>query len=731
METNCNSNNLISSNVVDESNNDNSSNAVSNVDENDIEHMNGEAPIAADAPDTSYTSTDAREDIQDMLSTLDGIAAEVPDDLGSLIQEFSRRDILGTELQDSSLNITTEAERERVSYLDLFTSFNRVSDENTKLMKTIVEKDSAYKVIENQMNILKMQNIQHMDKLKDMEKMLQIEMDQSDKIQAFGANERKELNEKIKGYEEDILKQRMEIFDLKQRNRETDRNEPVLIVDPISESLLTSFMNNLRDGLTDDSAENKDDGSMNELKNQQESMKKKDEVINQLEIKTAELNKELEVARSNNAAQSKDTAIEFEKEIQGLKEKLILQSNVIKDKNLLIVQLEQDLAAQDLAAQTKDAAQTIDNSNTITEFKKEIERLKEKLILQSNVENNRNLLVVKLEQELKCARERTRVVENNLGDYFDENVKLGNEIKLYRQGETNVVKKNSVDKCCANDEVASLKNELTEFKKTVLQELSEIKKNKAPAVTNMSIQNPNPTTSETSTALRFHVNAEEKEESSTAVSSDDDDPRHPPTPNTKRRRRKKKAKKMSIVPGHTTYSKAVSADKKNVIISASLTRDIDETEFNHSSEGVKTEFVRFRGKTINNIKHYMTAHLDQVDSVMLLAGGNDLPSSEVRKSPVANVVGNLIEAGKKCKHLGVKTVAIGSILPRTHFHYQLYRKETNDLLRKECTKNGFKFIDNNNIILAEHIQRDGVHLNSAGTEILRENFLSYVNNDLS
>ena len=54
----------------------------------------------------------------------------------------------------------------------------------------------------------------------------------------------------------------------------------------------------------------------------------------------------------------------------------------------------------------------------------------------------------------------------------------------------------------------------------------------------------------------------------------------------------------------------------------------------------------------------------------------------------------------------------------------------NDLLRKECLRYGFKFIDNSNIVLSKHILRDGVHLNGAGTDILRDNFLKYINNEI-
>ena len=121
---------------------------------------------------------------------------------------------------------------------------------------------------------------------------------------------------------------------------------------------------------------------------------------------------------------------------------------------------------------------------------------------------------------------------------------------------------------------------------------------------------------------------------------------------------------MTVVPGLDTYSQAVSGGKSHVVFSTSLTRDIDQDEYNRScNEGNKTEFIRFRGKKINHIKKNITTHLNRVhpDSVILLAGGNDLPVSQAEESPVLRVVNELIETARMCKDNGVETVAISSI----------------------------------------------------------------------
>ena len=76
-------------------------------------------------------------------------------------------------------------------------------------------------------------------------------------------------------------------------------------------------------------------------------------------------------------------------------------------------------------------------------------------------------------------------------------------------------------------------------------------------------------------------------------------------------------------------------------------------------------------------------------------------------------------------------ICISSILPREDFFLQLRRKELNDILRSLCDIYDFIFIDNDRgvdkIILSEHIDRDGVHLNTLGSEVLAHKFGSVLN----
>ena len=65
---------------------------------------------------------------------------------------------------------------------------------------------------------------------------------------------------------------------------------------------------------------------------------------------------------------------------------------------------------------------------------------------------------------------------------------------------------------------------------------------------------------------------------------------------------------------------------------------------------------------------------------------------------------------------------ISSVLPRKGFHFQLYRKELNDILRELCKMFNFIFIENDNIWPEFHLVEDGVHLNDKGSKLLCKNF---------
>ena len=134
---------------------------------------------------------------------------------------------------------------------------------------------------------------------------------------------------------------------------------------------------------------------------------------------------------------------------------------------------------------------------------------------------------------------------------------------------------------------------------------------------------------------------------------------------------------------------------------------------------------RYNGKKARHFKTYVTAHIpeEKPDVVIIQCGGNDLPTN----SSVMEIAEQIIETGIVCRELGVSTIMISSVLPRSDFYLQLKRQELNKLLESLCEINGFVFIPNKGMALSEHIDFDGVHLNDAGSTLLQNTFVEYLN----
>ena len=129
----------------------------------------------------------------------------------------------------------------------------------------------------------------------------------------------------------------------------------------------------------------------------------------------------------------------------------------------------------------------------------------------------------------------------------------------------------------------------------------------------------------------------------------------------------------------------------------------------------------------------METHLydERPDSVIILAGGNDLPTRRRNPTSLAVIANHIIDIALMCKKYNVSNICVSSVLPREDFYQQLLRKELNDILKSLCECYDFIFIDNDcgedRIILSQHLDRDGVHLNPMGSELLAHRFGSVLN----
>ena len=135
-------------------------------------------------------------------------------------------------------------------------------------------------------------------------------------------------------------------------------------------------------------------------------------------------------------------------------------------------------------------------------------------------------------------------------------------------------------------------------------------------------------------------------------------------------------------------------ERKTLIFSSSITRDINFREFNDKLEVGKAVFHMFKGKKARDISRYMISHVEDENpsDVVFVAGGNDLPTEEIASPQfISKVADNIIKGCLSCRDNGVSNVFVSSILPRASSYFQLNRKRLNQLLGDECKKHGFTF----------------------------------------
>ena len=87
----------------------------------------------------------------------------------------------------------------------------------------------------------------------------------------------------------------------------------------------------------------------------------------------------------------------------------------------------------------------------------------------------------------------------------------------------------------------------------------------------------------------------------------------------------------------------------------------------------------------------------------------------------------IVDLARMVEQEGIST-AISSITTRADDPELSKRAtEVNKILRKFCRQNDWGFIEHNNIVADKHLNRSRLHLNRAGTNLLSQNLLSYIN----
>ena len=185
----------------------------------------------------------------------------------------------------------------------------------------------------------------------------------------------------------------------------------------------------------------------------------------------------------------------------------------------------------------------------------------------------------------------------------------------------------------------------------------------------------------------------------------------------------------NMVPGPRNYNDVVAKGPETLIFSTSITKGINNRDFNEHFEGEgSASFRRFHGGLARQIKEYLWVHLSEVrpESVIIQTGGNDLPTPRSNPVPVVDIASEIIQSGLICREYGSKNIFISGVPTRRAHYMQVRCRELNDILMEQCKAHGFIFIDNTNINTS-HLQHDGVHLTNEGSVLLAKNYLFSLN----
>ena len=349
-------------------------------------------------------------------------------------------------------------------------------------------------------------------------------------------------------------------------------------------------------------------------------------------------------------------------------------------------------------------------------------REEEREALENNIENfqskekdqlkSQQIELNQFELRFNTEKNRADTLERALAQARDENTRLKNEMKELKQNNK------------GSNEQSSHYAEFLKFKGEVLKEIGDLKENQMK--------------SESRTCGQIEKNEEKRSRKKKNKKKQGQKEEGEASKQAKNRQVENTDSSSSSSEDEGVFESVEESDdsnqdqpkvheqynRKTLVLSTSITRDINPTRFNTCFGHGRAWFERKRGWKIKHIKEDVHKNLQQeaFDNAIVQIGGNDLQdmySSElITKSAV-----NIIETANICKERGAKTVFVGGVTERQYDYSEERCGKLNMELKELCHHNGFIYIDNTNILPMEHIDSDRVHLNDAGTKILANNYL--------
>jgi len=185
-----------------------------------------------------------------------------------------------------------------------------------------------------------------------------------------------------------------------------------------------------------------------------------------------------------------------------------------------------------------------------------------------------------------------------------------------------------------------------------------------------------------------------------------------------------------IRPGSASYSQAVKDGGRVQVHSDSMMQRIRKAEFYRNLKRGFGSIRCYPGARPNHMKHYIMPHVleDAPEVFVAHSGTNSIHDRDITDEELAR---DVVSIGTNAKNLGAQKIIIsGIIVRRNGMHVERRRRNVNRIIEDLCMREGFVFVNNDNIRLEDIDEKDRVHLLESGSIKLANNVLDAINNTL-
>jgi hypothetical protein len=293
---------------------------------------------------------------------------------------------------------------------------------------------------------------------------------------------------------------------------------------------------------------------------------------------------------------------------------------------------------------------------------------------------NKTLLCVRLETDLQCKVEQIKVMEDNLSYFLDETTQLKNKLKL-----------------CDNDQIEanklqSIQNELVELKKYVYSEIKELKTNPSEGQKMNEKQE---------LELPKQLNQKQQQEKQAQQQECQSEVENCNRGNQEIR---KLEEDLEMEKQRQFIKEKQEIDKETgtmltMILSDSMVGNIRNWELATELRHERASVQKFPGHTAVNMAGYAKTLIPELkpDKLIILTGTNDLSYSikegTFQPQDIAEKIMNVARIGR---NYGLPVV-VSSLFIRKQKEIDKCTRETNEILKTLCEREGFEYMNQSNI----------------------------------